>query len=107
MTTFELYLITCCDAIRAAFFVLALFSFLCTFGYVNSVDAEKNEKMAKVWLVITMFFISVFVFVPSTPRAAYIFSAPLTVQSEDRALQKLSEQYINEIKLKDYEVVND
>lgn len=105
MTTFELYLITCCDSIRAAFFVLAFLSFLCTLGYVNSVDAEKNEKMVKVWLFITMFFISVVVFVPSTPRAAYIFSAPLTVQSEYQALQKLSEQYINEIKLKDYEVV--
>lgn len=100
MTTFELYLITCCDAIRAAFFILAFLSFLCTLGYVNSVDAEKNEKRAKIWLFITMFFISVIVAVPSTPRAAYIFSAPLTVQSEDQAIQELSEQYINEIKIK-------
>lgn len=30
--------------------------------------------------------------------AAYIFGAPLTVQSEDQAIQELSEQYINEIK---------
>ena len=44
MTTFELYLITCCDALRAAFFVLAFLSFLCSFGYVNSVDAEKKPK---------------------------------------------------------------
>lgn len=101
MTIFELYLITCCDSVRVAFFVLAFFFFLCTISSVGAVETEASKVQAKLFLFITVLSIAVVTLIPSSRRAAYIFSAPLTVQSNNKALQVLSEQYINEIKLKE------
>lgn len=97
MTPFEIYLITSCDTIRIAFFLLAFLFFFCTLSCTASPDYLKLNKRATCYLIASIFFAILVAIIPSSRRAAYIFNLSTAVRHEDTILQKLGQQYIKEI----------